>query len=153
MSCHGFTITFPQRGTEFSLLWNLRCESCCSWEKSYVRIEQCFQIWLVWTDKQWMSTQHSRKYLSVVKSLSERVYIPVLTVLHIMSTYRGAGLCTPDPIKLQSEFLESQLWTAKASAVSENILQHYLLRSELSIPFSPDSVVHKSRTKITLLFT
>lgn len=81
MSCHGFTITFPQRGTEFSLLWNLRCEPCCSWEKSYVRIEQCFQIWLVWTDKQWMSTQHSRKSLSAVKSLSEGVYILVLVVL------------------------------------------------------------------------
>lgn len=64
MSCHGFTIIFPLRGTEFSLLWNLRCELCCSWEKSYVRIQQCFQIWLAWADKQWMSTQPSRKSLS-----------------------------------------------------------------------------------------
>lgn len=89
----------------------------------------------------------------MVKSLSERIYIPVLTVLHIMSTYRGAGLCTPDPIQLQLEFLESQLWTAKAPAVPENILQHYLLSSELYIPFSRDCVVPKSRTELKLSFT
>lgn len=153
MSCHGFTITFPQRGTEFSLLWNLRCEPCCSWEKSDVRIEQCFQIWLVWADKQWMSTQHSRKSLSVVKSLSEGVYILVLVVLRTLNTYRGACLCTTDPIKLQLEFLGSQLQAAKASTVSENILQHYLLSSKLHITFSRDAVVHKNLTKLIFLFT
>lgn len=128
MSCHGFTITFPQRETEFSLLWNLSCESCCSWEKSYVRIEQCFQIWLVWADKQWMSTQHSRKSVSVVKSLSEGPYILVRVVLHIMNTCIGTCFCTTDPIKPGS-----QSSAVKASAAYENILQNYVLCSKLSL--------------------
>lgn len=152
MSCHGFTI-FPQRETEFSLLWNLRCKPCCSWEKSYVRIEQCFQIWLVWADKQWMSTQHSRKSLSAVKSLSEGAYILFLVVLHIMNSHLGACLCTTHPIKFQQEFLGSQLWAAKAPAVPETILQHYLLSSKLYITFSQDSVMHKKLAKLIFLFT
>lgn len=143
MSCHGFTITFPQRETEFSLLWNLSCESCCSWEKSYVRIEQCFQIWLVWADKQWMSTQHSRKSVSVVKSLSEGPYILVLVVLHIMNTCIGTCFCTTDPIKPRS-----QSSAVKASAAYENILQNYLLCSKLSLyHFFFNTIVHKELAK------